>query len=325
MVRLFTLFTSFVTALIAVAASANGQERTGTTIYMVGSSTVFPFSEYVMDKFAAETGFDRPTNFATGTGGGNKIFCAGIGAGHPDISGASSRWDEKRFVKCDAGGIPRDGYVELNIGFDGITLFNSNDEAPLAFDRAGLAFALTTVDASECGYEGEIPNITVLGPPESSGTRAAFAELVIEVGFEKAGCPEEIVESFADVFDVGGAYLEGSENDSALVDEVAATAGLIGIAGYSFLSNNLDQLQGVAIEGIEPSFANIASGNYSVSRRLWFYVKKVHLDVIPGLRSFVQFYMHERFIGEEGELIPVGLIPLPADERAAEQAKAARL
>lgn len=309
----------------ALSSIASAQERSGTGIYMVGSSTVFPFSEYVMDKFAAETGYDRPTNFSTGTGGGNKLFCKGIGAGYPDLSGASSRWNEKRFVQCDNGGIPRDGYTEMNIGFDGITLFNSVDEAPLALDRAGIAFAVTTVDPSECGYEGEVPDITVLGPPESSGTRAAFAELVIEAGFEEAGCPEEIVESFADVFDIGKAYIEGSENDSAMVDEVAKTGGLIGIAGYSFLSNNVDQIQGATIEGIEPTFENIASGDYPVSRRLWFYVKNAHLDVIPGMREFVNYYMQDRFIGDEGELISVGLIPLPADERAVEQAEAAAL
>ncbi len=324
MVRLLTL----TTALASTVATANAQERTGSTIYMVGSSTVFPFSEYVMDKFAAETGFDRPTNFSTGTGGGNKIFCKGIGAEHPDLSGASSRWNEKRFIQCDQGGIPRQeagGYTEMNIGFDGITLFNSVDEAPLELDRAGLAFALTTVDASECGYEGEVPDVTVLGPPESSGTRAAFAELVVEAGFEAAGCDEDIVDSFADVFDIGGAYIEGSENDAAMVDEIAATAGMIGIAGYSFLSNNLDRVQGATIEGVEPTFENIASGDYPVSRRLWFYVKNAHLDVIPGLRDFVNFYMQDRFIGEAGELIAVGLIPLPAEERAAEQAQAADL
>ena len=324
MVRLLTL----TTALASTVATANAQERTGSTIYMVGSSTVFPFSEYVMDKFAAETGFDRPTNFSTGTGGGNKIFCKGIGAEHPDLSGASSRWNEKRFIQCDQGGIPRQeagGYTEMNIGFDGITLFNSVDEAPLELDRAGLAFALTTVDASECGYEGEVPDVTVLGPPESSGTRAAFAELVVEAGFEAAGCDEDIVDSFADVFDIGGAYIEGSENDAAMVDEIVATAGMIGIAGYSFLSNNLDRVQGATIEGVEPTFENIASGDYPVSRRLWFYVKNAHLDVIPGLRDFVNFYMQDRFIGEAGELIAVGLIPLPAEERAAEQAQAADL
>lgn len=324
MTRLFALTTIF-TAVAALATPVSAQERNGTAIYMVGSSTVFPFSEYVMDKFAAETGFDRPTNFSTGTGGGNKIFCKGIGAGHPDLAGASSRWNEKRFVKCDEGGIARDGYAEMNIGFDGITLFNSNDEAPLAFDRAGLAFAVTTIDASECGYAGQVPDITVLGPPESSGTRAAFAELVVEAGFEAAGCPEDIVDSFADVFDVGGAYIEGSENDSAMIDEVAETAGLIGIAGYSFLSNNLDQVQGAVIEGTAPTFENIAAGAYPVSRRLWVYVKRAHLDVVPGLRDFVAFYMDDRFIGEAGELISVGLIPLPAEERAAEQAEASAL
>ena len=154
-----------------------------------------------------------------------------------------------------------------------------------------------------------MPEITVLGPPESSGTRAAFAELVIEAGFEEAGCAQDIVDSFADVFDIGGAYIEGGENDSAMVDEVSETAGLIGIAGYSFLSNNSDKIQGAVIEGVEPTFENIASGDYPVSRRLWFYVKNAHLDVIPGLREFVNFYMQDRFIGEEGELLSVGLIP----------------
>ena len=324
MIRILTLATTF-TFLTTIT---NAQERTGSTIFMVGSSTVFPFSEYVMDKFAAETGFDRPVNFSTGTGGGNKLFCKGIGAEHPDLAGASSRWNEKRFIQCDAAGIPRQedgGYTEVNIGFDGITLFNSIDEAPQSFDRAGLAFALTTVDASECDYTGKVPDITVLGPPESSGTRAAFAELVIEAGFEDAGCSEEIVKSFADVFDIGGAYIEGSENDSAMVDEIAETAGLIGIAGYSFLSNNLDKVQGAQIEGAEPTFSNIASGDYPVSRRLWFYVKNAHLDVIPGLREFVNFYLQDRFIGEEGELKAVGLIPLPANELAAEQAKVGEL
>ena len=323
--RLRPLTLSLTALSLSFSPTAHGQERTGTTIYMVGSSTLFPFSEYVMDKFAAETGFDRPTNFSTGTGGGNKIFCAGIGAEHPDLAGASSRWNERRFIKCDEGGIPRDGYTEMNIGFDGIALFNSNNEAPLAFDRAGLAFALTTVDPLECGYEGEVPEITVLGPPESSGTRAAFGELVIEAGFENAGCPDEIVDSFADVFDIGGAYIEGSENDASMIAEVAQTPGLIGIAGYSFLSNNLDRVQGATIEGVAPTFENIASGTYPISRRLWFYVKNAHLDVIPGLRDFVNFYMSDRFIGDKGELVSVGLIPLSAQERVIEQEKAVAL
>lgn len=314
-----TRLLALTTALTALTATATAQERTGTAIFMVGSSTVFPFSNYVMERFYAETDFDAPTNFSTGTGGGNKLFCEGTGEGHPDLSGASSRWTQKRYDLCEANGIAQDDITELNIGFDGITLFNSKDEAPLDFTLSGLAFAVTTVDPADCGYEGTVPAITVLGPPESSGTRDAFAELVVEAGLEHAGCSEEIVDSFADVIDVGGTYIEGSENDDSMVDEVVATEGLIGIAGYSFLTNNLDRVQGAIVDGVEPTFDNIAAGDYPVSRRLYFYVKNDHLDVIPGLYDFVEFYMSDRFIGDEGELISTGLIPLPADEREVQQ------
>ena len=315
-----TRLLSTTAALITVATCATAQERSVTAIFMVGSSTVFPLSNYVMERFYAETEFDSPTNFSTGTGGGNTIFCAGVGEGYPDLSGASSRWTQKRYDICENAGLSQDDITEMNIGFDGITLFNSKDEAPLSFTLPGLAFAVTTIDPADCGYEGAVPDITVLGPPESSGTRDAFAELVVEVGLEQAGCPHEIIDSFADVIDVGGAYIEGSENDDSMIDEVVGSDGLIGIAGYSFLTNNLDRVQGAKIEGVEPSFDNIAAGTYAVSRRLWFYVKNEHLDVIPGLYDFVEFYMSDRFIGEEGELISIGLIPLPAEERAAQQA-----
>ena len=178
MIRLLST-TALIAATAASLSTASAQERTGTAIYMVGSSTVFPFSNYVMERFYSETDFDSPTNFSTGTGGGNTLFCGGTGEGYPDLSGASAKWAQKRYDVCAPNGLTRDDITELNFGFDGITLFNSRDEAPLDFTLEGLAFAVTTVDPADCGYEGAVPEITVLGPPESSGTRDAFAELVV--------------------------------------------------------------------------------------------------------------------------------------------------
>lgn len=323
---------------LAVSTAASARDQ----IQIVGSSTVFPFSTAVAETFGQTGSFKTPVVESTGSGGGMKLFCAGVGESTPDITNASRRIKESEFKNCTGNGVTP---VEVKVGFDGIVLGSA---------KGGIELNLTTEQifralAKEIPVDGKLvanPNMTwsdvdpslpnvkieVLGPPPTSGTRDAFAELALEGGAKKidmlAKMDEEDGKAFGKVAHAvreDGAYIEAGENDNLIVQKLEANPNAVGIFGFSFLDQNADKIQGATIAGTEPTFENIAAGDYPISRSLFFYVKKEHVGVIPGIEEYVAEFTKESTWGDDGYLAEKGLIPLPQADRDAVAADAKSL
>lgn len=296
-------------AILAAAAATAADARD--QIRIVGSSTVFPFSTAVAEQFGRSTDFKTPVVESTGSGGGLKLFCAGVGTEHPDITNASRRMKEKEFKLCSENGVT--DVTEAVVGFDGIVMANAKGGPVFSVTREQIVTALAAEGPlpemwSDVDPSLPVIKIEVLGPPPSSGTRDAFEELVMEEGCEGAGIECEGISIRED-----GAYIEAGENDNLIVSKLEANPNALGIFGFSFLDQNADVLQGSTVDGVEPSFDNIAEGDYPVSRSLYFYIKNAHAGVIPGLQEYANEFMSEGAAGEEGYLVEKGLIPLPED------------
>ena len=317
------------TAVLALAASgaAFAQQQ---PLRIVGSSTVFPFAAAVAERFAQTSGFPAPVVESTGTGGGIKLFCAGVGEGTPDMANASRQMKESELAECAANGVTP---VEVRLGYDGIVLAGSKEGPALEVTREQLFLALAKQLPDAAGDLAPNPyrtwvdidpalpaeKIEVLGPPPTSGTRDAFVELVMA-----AACVEAVkaAETCADIRE-DGAYVEAGENDNLIVQKLAANPHAFGIFGFSFLDQNSDSLRGATIDGVEPTFEAIAAGSYPVSRSLFVYVKKEHVGRVAGVEEFVGELTSDAAWGDEGYLAEKGLIPLSPEERAksAEAAK----
>jgi phosphate transport system substrate-binding protein len=320
----------YTVALAALATLAlAGQAEARDQIRIVGSSTVFPFTSAVAEQFGKAGQFKTPVVESTGTGGGLKLFCAGVGVDHPDITGASRKIKDSEIETCAKNGVKE--VTEVKIGFDGIAFANSKAGPKMSITEAQIWQALAKQVPQDgklvpnpyknwSEIDASLPNekIEVLGPPPTSGTRDAFVELVLDKGCEefadikalegdakKAAC-QSIRED--------GAFIEAGENDNLIVQKLEANPAAFGVFGYSFLDQNVDKLQGSAVNGVEPTFETISSGEYPVSRSLYVYVKNAHVGVIPGIKEFVAEYMSDKASGEEGYLVDKGLVPLPADE-----------
>lgn len=316
-------------------------------ISIVGSSTVYPFATVVAEQFGKTTPFKTPKIESTGSGGGFKLFCAGVGVEHPDITNASRRMKKSEFDQCQANGVK--DIVEVKIGYDGIVVANSKSAEPFKLTRKDIFLALAKEVPDPKGSKTLVPNpyktwkdvnpalpakkIEVLGPPPTSGTRDAFSELVMEAGAKSfdwiAAIRNEDKKRFkaiAHTIREDGAYIEAGENDNLIVQKLVANPDALGIFGFSFLDQNTDKIQGSFIEGVQPAFEAIASGEYPVSRPLFFYVKKAHVDTIPGIREYLAEFTSDKAWGPNGYLSEKGLIPMPDDERAkfAETAKELR-
>lgn len=299
-------------------------------ISIVGSSTVYPFATVVAEQFGKTTQFKTPKIESTGSGGGLKLFCAGVGVDHPDITNASRAIKKSEQEKCAANGIK--DIVEVKIGYDGIVLANSKKADPMQLTRKDIFLAL----AKDVPMDGKlVPNpyitwkdvnsalpatkIEVLGPPPTSGTRDAFVELVMEEGVEEvdmSGISDEVKEKFEPgALREDGAYVEAGENDNLIVQKLQANPDALGIFGFSFLDQNADVIQGSIIEGESPTFENIAAGKYPVSRPLFFYVKKAYVGTIPGIAEYLAEFASEKAWGPEGYLADKGMIPMPDTER----------
>ena len=311
---------------VLVAGAANAQTRD--RIQIVGSSTVFPYTQAVSEQFANATEFEAPVVESTGTGGGMQIFCEGVGAGTPDITGASRKMRESEYELCQQNGV--DSVTEVQIGFDGITIAGSIDGDAYELTEAQIFQAL----AAEVPVDGEVvanpytnwsdidaslPDVAiqVFGPPPTSGTRDAFVELVMEDGgeevYEEAGV--EAGEDALATLRTDGAFIEAGENDNLIVQRLQSDPAALGIFGYSFFFENQDTLQAAAVNGVAPDADTIADGSYPVARPLFFYVKNAHRDVIPGLAEFVEMYTSEDAIGDDGYLAERGLTPLDMGRR----------
>jgi phosphate transport system substrate-binding protein len=317
-------------ALLALGASA-AYAQSRDQIRIVGSSTVFPYTQAVAEQYGASTGNPAPVVESTGTGGGFQIFCGGVGPDHPDITGASRAMKKSEFDLCAENGV--DSVTEVLIGYDGLSIAHAGDAPELALTKAQIFQAL----AAEVEVNGEIvanpyknwsdidpsfPNapITVFGPPPTSGTRDAFVELVMLPGCDafpaiaalEEGRKEEVCERMRQ----DGPFIEAGENDNLIVQRLNSDHNALGIFGYSFLFENSDTLKAVAVDGVAPNAETIADGSYAVSRPLFFYVKNAHRGVIPGLEEFVAEYVSDASFGDDGYLSERGLIVLPADQRA---------
>ena len=318
-------------ASIAFAGAAQARDQ----IQIVGSSTVFPFSTLVAEQFGKTTDFKTPVVESTGSGGGMKLFCSGIGLEHPDITNASRRIKSSEFEKCTEAGIT---ITEVKIGYDGIVLANSNAAPTYEITRQQLFRALAKQVPNEDGVLVDNPNnkwsdidpslpdveIEVLGPPPTSGTRDAFVELVMRKGARKydmlntlRGEDKKAFRAISDTMREDGKFVEAGENDNLIVQKLEANPNALGIFGFSFLEENRDKVHGSIIEGNEPTFESIASGDYPVSRSLFFYVKNEHVGVVPGIKEFVAEFVAEKAVGPEGYAIDKGLIPLPDADREA--------
>lgn len=293
-------------ALSATAAIARDQIR------VVGSSTVFPFSTAVAEQFGKTTDFRTPIVESTGSGGGMKLFCAGVGEAHPDITNASRRMKAKEFKLCVENGVT--DVTEAVIGYDGIVVANAKSGADFALTREQLVIALAANGPKPTLWSDVDPSlpmikIEVLGPPPSSGTRDAFEELVMEEGCETT----DLVDCETVSIREDGAYIEAGENDNLIVSKLEANPAALGVFGFSFLDQNSDAIKGAIVDGVEPTFQNIAGGQYPVSRSLYFYIKNAHVAVIPGVQEYADEFLSEAAAGDEGYLVDKGLIPLPQE------------
>ena len=327
------VITLFVAASFGLAGAGSARDY----ISIVGSSTVYPFATVVAEQFGKSTSFKTPKIESTGSGGGLKLFCAGVGVEHPDITNASRRIKQSEYERCVANGVKE--IVEVKIGYDGIVMANSKKAAPLKLSRKDIFLALAKDVPDPNGGEKLIPNpyktwkdvnpalpaktIEVLGPPPTSGTRDAFVELAMEGGAKKFAWIKALkktdkkkYKAVAHTIREDGAYVEAGENDNLIVQKLDANPNSIGIFGFSFLDQNTDKVQGSFVDGVQPTFDAIADGKYPVSRPLFFYVKKAHVGVIPGIQEYLEEFTAEKTWGEDGYLADKGMIPMPDAERS---------
>jgi phosphate transport system substrate-binding protein len=323
-------------ALAGSIAAVSTPAMARDTINIVGSSTVYPFATVVAERFGRNTDFPTPKLESTGSGGGLKLFCEGVGTQHPDITNASRRMKQSEFERCQSNGV--EGITEVRIGADGIVLANSKDAEKLDLSLEQIFLALAKEVPNPDGgnelvanpyqnwneIDSSLPDveISVMGPPPTSGTRDAFVELAMESGCKQFDMIAQMEDENEDKFKSvchsmreDGPFVEAGENDNLIVQRLAQDPETLGIFGYSFLMENTGQIQAATINGVEPTPENISSDKYPVARSLWFYIKKAHVGVVPGIREYVAEFTSESAWGDNGYLVDVGLIPSPRNER----------
>lgn len=320
----------------AVVVGTTGLAQARDQIRIVGSSTVFPFATAVAEQFGKTTKFKTPVIESTGSGGGLKLFCAGVGIKHPDITNASRRIKISEVKRCTKNGVKE--ITEVKLGFDGIVLANSKKSPQAKLTQRQIFLALAKkVPANPDGsvlkdnpyklwsdIDSSLPKtkIEVLGPPPTSGTRDAFVELAMETGCKTFKAIKAMKKTSKNKYKAvchgireDGAFVEAGENDNLIVQKLVANPGAFGVFGYGFLDQNADTVQGSIVNGVEPTFENISVGKYKISRSLYFYIKKAHAGVIPGMIEYVRAFTSEKAFGPEGYLVEKGLIPLSDKER----------
>lgn len=313
--------------LFALSNNAIAREH----ISVVGSSTVYPFTTVIAEEFGANTGNKTPIIESTGTGGGMKLFCSGIGKSHPDFTNASRAIKKSELARCKKNKISSP--IEIKIGYDGIVLASSKKAKPSSLTKKQIFLAL----ASKIPQNGKLvknpyqkwsdidkslPNktIAVYGPPSTSGTRDAFVELVMEKAcvklpeFVKAYPNKKQRKKACHIIRVDGKFIEAGENDNLIVQKLKNDKDALGIFGFGFLQQNSGSIQGSKINGVMPTFDNIIANKYSVARPLFVYMKKEHLNIAPGMKEFAAELISEDAIGEDGYLIERGLIPMTNNE-----------
>ena len=325
------LHVATVSLCLVVGSGVSARE----TVEVVGSSTVYPFSTVVAERYGRSSGKPTPKIESTGSGGGMKLFCSGVGTNYPDITNSSRRMKQSEFAQCQRNGVEE--IIEVQVGFDGIVLANSINVPVMNLSRKDIFLALAArVPGIRDGELIENPYTTwqqvnpslpddpieVLGPPPTSGTRDAFVELAMEGGCKKIPWLAAMKNSDKQAFKAichtvreDGLYIEAGENDNLIVQKLQANPRALGIFGFSFLDQNADTVHGASIESVGPDFESIADKSYPISRPLYFYVKKAHVGVVPGIQDFINEFTSEKAWGEEGYLADKGMSPLPITRR----------
>lgn len=334
--------TRLVGVSIAVLLMSAGIADARDQIRVVGSSTVYPFTTAVAEQLGKTGGVKTPVVESTGTGGGMKLFCDGVGAGFPDATNASRRMKIGEFELCQKNGVKE--IVELMIGYDGLTLAHSKKGAPLKLTRAQIFLALAKNVPGPDGklipnpyktwnqIDPSLPNraIEILGPPPTSGTRDSLHELMLEPGAEQIPVLKALKASDRKAFDAvwksireDGVFVEAGENDNVIVQKLEGNPNAFGVFGFSFLEENIAKIQGVTIDGVTPEMDTISSLKYGPSREMFVYVKKAHVGVVPGLDKFATEYVSNKAAAEGGYLEKKGLVPVPKAKLAEAQANVA--
>jgi phosphate transport system substrate-binding protein len=337
-IRVIGIAAALATSLCATSAFARDQIR------IVGSSTVYPFTTAVAEQFGKSGGGKTPVVESTGTGGGFKLFCAGVGTGHPDVTNASRAIRKSEFDECQKNGVT--DIIEIKVGIDGLTLTHAKagPKAKMTMEQVFLALAERVPDKDGklipnpyknwSDIDPSLPNvkIEVLGPPPTSGTRDSFHELFMDAGARQVAALKDLRSSDPKTFETlwksirkDGAYVEAGENDNVIVQKLEQNKNAFGIFGYSFLEENTNKLEGVAIDGVVPDYESISSGKYKGARPLFIYAKKQHVGVIPGLDKFLAEYVSEKALSQDGYLARKGLVALPKAELEKVRAAATQL
>ncbi len=302
-------------------------------IKIVGSSTIFPYATVVAEKFGKSGKFKTPVVESTGTGGGIKLFCVGVGVNHPDITHASRRIKMKEIKKCKNNGVNE--IVEIKIGYDGIVLASSNESSNFELSSKEIFLALAEKVPNTKNEKELIPNpynkwneinpilpnvnIEILGPPLTSGTRDSFVELIMDRGCKSYNWLKDLKKKDKKQYKkvcrsirVDGKYIEAGENDELIINKLKANPESIGIFGYNFLYRNSKHIKALKINNVLPTYDSISRGTYIGSRPLFFYVKKAHIGVVPGIQEYIDEFLQGMKKGEYLEKI--GLVPLNDEE-----------
>jgi phosphate transport system substrate-binding protein len=321
------------TACVALLSTGVALAADREQIRIVGSSTVYPFSSAVAEEYGKTTRFQTPVVESTGSGGGHKLFGTGVGPTHPDITNSSRKMKVSEFDRAQSNGVKN--ITEAVIGYDGIAVAQNIDNDPinLTLQQITLAVAAEVPDASgklirnTYKFWDEINKnlphrpIRIYGPPTTSGTRDAFQELCLEAATKE-------MPAYGDKYSKvrqDGVWIDSGEQDNLIVQKLTQDKDAFGVFGFSFLEENGDKIQGAKIDGVDPKFESISSGQYPLSRSLFFYIKNDHLRAVPGLYEYVKLFMDERMIGDGGYLTQIGLVPLPKHLREASRQRVLKL
>jgi phosphate transport system substrate-binding protein len=328
-------FIGVIPAAVVLAWAFTGAAEDREHIRIVGSSTVYPFASAVAEELGKTTRFRTPVVESTGSGGGHKLFGSGLGPETADIANSSRKMTVSEFERARANGVTK--ITEAVIGYDGIAIAQSVRNQPVALRTTEITLAVAaevpdprgggTLVKNPYRYWDEISDrlphrrIRVYGPPTTSGTRDAFEELCMEATTLKI---EGFGGKYAEIRQ-DGCWVDSGENDDLIVRKLVQDVDALGVFGFSFLEKNHDRIQGIKVDGVEVKFETISSGEYPLSRSLFFYIKQDHLKQVPGLYEYVKLFMEEEMIGENGRLTQIGLVPLPAGLREASRERVLKL
>jgi len=332
-----SLLTLVTLSTLALTANARDQIR------IVGSSTVYPFSSAVAEELGATTNFKTPVVESTGSGGGMKLFCAGMGMETPDFTNASRRMKTKEFDLCVKNGVT--DITEAVIGFDGIAFAQAKSNGAFKVSKKQLLLAVAAEVPSKDGkslvknpykrwnqIDASLPNreIIIYGPPKSSGTRDAFEDMIMKGQTKKMAVYTNLYKKDKKKYKAykkyhkvrtDGVYVPSGENDNLIVQKLTKNKSSFGIFGYSFLAENSDKISGAKINGVLPTPDNISNGSYPISRSLFFYIKNGHSKSVKSMDKYVSMFLNDEMIGSDGILGEIGLIALPDSERQGIQNK----